>query len=158
MGSPDYEINVAEYLPDEAVIVIRRVVKNQIIGGAISEAGSEKRLAEALNISRSKINDLRNGRVPLKLGDLAKFCEYLDIELASVPIQGFSTRKGGRLNIKWQLEIGVELAWLLGIRLGDKDEDQYTVESELPMLKLHGSLLTAFVVSSNYRVMQFIVT
>jgi hypothetical protein len=80
-----------------------------------------------MRVSRGKVNDLRNGRVPIKLGDLKNLCGFLGIKFSSLSIQGFSTRKGSPLNIQWDLEISKELAWLLGIRMGDRDEDKYTV-------------------------------
>jgi DNA-binding Xre family transcriptional regulator/intein/homing endonuclease len=98
-----------------------------MIKTAIKKAKNETNLAKFLKISRGKVNTLRNGRVPIKLGDLKRLCDFLGIEFSSLSIRGFSTRKGSKLNLQSILEISKEIAWLLGIRMGDRDEDHYTV-------------------------------
>ncbi len=126
-GDPNKIIRVTEYLPLRTIVAIDRTKISGLVASALKNTGNEYNLARTLELSRSKVNDLRHGRVPIKLGDLIKLCDHLGIEPNNLPIQGFSTRKGNKINIQWELELTSELGWLLGIRLGDKNEDAFSV-------------------------------
>jgi len=126
-GDPEKIISASEYLPLRAIVVIDRIKISKLLASAIKRSGTEHVLARTLGISRSKVNDLRHGRIPIKLGDLVKLCNHLGIKPTNLSIQGFSTKKGNRINIQWEQKLTSELAWLLGIRLGDKNEGPYSV-------------------------------
>ena len=120
-------ISASEYIPSRAIVVTDRTKISELLAIAIKRLGNEHDLARTLGISRSKVNDLRHGRIPIKLGDLVKLCNHLGIEPTNLPIQGFSTRKGNKIKLQWEQELTSELAWLLGIRLGDKNECAFSV-------------------------------
>jgi DNA-binding Xre family transcriptional regulator len=106
---------------------MERAIQSSLIEQAISKAKSESNLATFMGISRTKVNDLKHNRVPSKLGDLKKLCKFLNSNLQNLEIQGFATRKGKKLNIGWNMQVEHKLAWLLGIRMGDKSEDNYSI-------------------------------
>jgi hypothetical protein len=123
----DEGLDLAEFVADDAFVLIDDCEFQHLLDEAIQKARSEAKLAKSLGISRGRVYDLRMCRVPPRIRDMKALSEYLGTPLHSLPINGLSTRKGGILKINWRVEVTPELAWLLGIRLGDRDEDHYSI-------------------------------
>lgn len=115
--------NILDYVPEEARLHIPSG-QQKIITAALSRMKSEQKLADYLNVSRGTVNDWKHGRTRITFGPYKKLKSMLNEKMPDyIAVQ---THK--RKSIKTPaIEISPLLAWVFGLRKGDRDEDEYSV-------------------------------
>jgi len=117
------EVKISEFLPETTKIYIPKEQGN-VIEHCVRKFGSEQKLADHLGISRSRVNDWKFERSRIDFGYYVKMKELLSHKIQS-ELQ-FQTHKRSKLKTN-KIKLSPEISWLIGIRDGDRDEDEYCV-------------------------------
>ncbi len=111
-----------EFLPDESRLdnlnyqkeFIQKLVRNS----------TEKEVAKIVGVKRNTVNDWKFGRTRIDFGSFRKLHEVFRVDIPNN--LKFQTNKRNELDIS-NLKVCPELLWLIGVRLGDRNEDDYSI-------------------------------
>ncbi|MBL7169468.1 MAG: hypothetical protein ISS48_00435 [Candidatus Aenigmarchaeota archaeon] len=117
------EVKIKEFLPETTKIFVPKEQRN-VVENCVRGFGSEQNLANHLGISRSRVNDWKFERSRIDMGYFVKMKEMLKEEITA-EFQ-FQTHKRNGLNV-CNFEMTPKISWLIGIRDGDRDEDEYCI-------------------------------
>lgn len=123
MKNKNFLIKITDFLPETTKIFIP-FEQGRIVRECIIKFTTEQKLANYLGISRSRVNDWKFERSRINLNYFIKMKEILKEEIPE-EFQ-FQTHKRNSLKIS-KFEITPKISWLIGIRDGDKDEDEYSI-------------------------------
>ena len=116
-------LKVSEYLPEKTKVSAPGL-QCKVVSLAVRRFGSDQKLADFLNTSRSRINDWKFERTRMDFGSLRKLCRMVG---ESIPehVQAESHKRTA-LKVS-EIQVSPELSWFIGIRDGDRDEDAYSL-------------------------------
>lgn len=123
MESKYYEINLLNYLPSDTHVFLNPEFRNKIFNTCIKISGTQKNLANVLEVSRSTIYDWKVGKTAPSLNAIYKCAKLAKIskeEIISNILSVTSRFSAGSISVNgWKLALNEEFTEWFGLLCGD---------------------------------------